>query len=142
MKIVIARPPLWKEIDAEFHVAGQPVIFAWDDTIYNPEDADISLDLMAHEKVHGWRQRGEPTIWWRRYIADPNFRLAEEIPAHRAEYQAFCRRNIDRNARARFLNAVAGRLCSPLYGKMISMSGARDAILHKPTTLALSLGQG
>lgn len=131
MKVVIARPPMWDEINAAFRVEGQPVIFAWGDKIYNPEDGEISAELMAHEEVHGERQGADVRGWWRRYIAEPHFRLAEEVPAHRAEYQFFCKRSIDRGARALFLHAVAERLCSPLYGRMVSLQDA-IALVSKP----------
>jgi hypothetical protein len=131
MKIVIDRPPMWDEIDAAFKVEGKPVIFAWGDKIYNPEGGEITPELVAHEEVHGERQGADVRGWWERYIKDPHFRLAEEVPAHRAEYRHFCTRSIDRNARALYAHAVALRLCSPLYGRMVSLKEA-IALVMKP----------
>jgi hypothetical protein len=131
MVIKVAKPPLFDEIDAAFHVAGQPVIFAWGDTIYNPEGGAISVPLQAHEAVHGQRQAGNPESWWRAYIADPEFRLAEEIPAHQVEYRELCRIESlgrSRSGRRRLLRYVAIRLCSPLYGQLITYDRARKAI--------------
>lgn len=131
MRVVTALPPMFAEIDAAFDVADKPVIFAWGDAIYNPLGAGISPELMAHEAVHGARQNGDPAGWWRRYIAEPAFRLAEEVPAHQAEYQAFCEGNANghlRNARRLFLRGLASRLSGPLYGRLISFEDARRAI--------------
>lgn len=128
-----ARPPMFAEIDAAFHVAGKRVIFAFGDTIYNPEGVHISEELMAHEAVHGERQAGVGlAVWWRRYIADdPAFRLAEEIPAHQAEYAKFCEINTKgnaRNGRRLALHHIAKRLASPLYGNLIKYEQARKLI--------------
>jgi hypothetical protein len=66
--------------------------------------------------------------WWTRYLADPEFRLAEEIPAHRAEYKTFCSRVRDYQARMRFGRAIAERLGGPLYGGLITPAEARKRI--------------
>lgn len=131
MRVVVARPPLFAEIDAAFGVAGKPVIFAWGDTIYNPQGGPISVELQAHESVRGQRQGGAIEAWWRRYIAEPEFRLAEEIPAHQAEYREFCRNNVNgkaRNGRRLVLHHIAARLASPLYGRLVSYDAARKLI--------------
>jgi hypothetical protein len=125
------RPPLFEEIDAAFHIKGRPIIFAWGTTIFNPLGGRITPELMAHESVHGFRQGTDIEGWWRRYIADETFRLEEEIPAHVAEYQEFCKRNVNgraRNNRRLYLHHVASRLASPLYGKMVSYDDARRII--------------
>lgn len=133
MRVVCARPPLFAEIDRAFGIAGAPVIFAFGDTIYNPQNVTITPELMAHEEVHGARQRGCASVelWWQAYIADPNFRLGEEVPAHQTEYREFCLRNPDgkaRPARRMFLHHVAKRLSSPLYGRLIRYEEARRLV--------------
>lgn len=134
MKIVRARPPLWEEIHAAFPMASKPgVIFTWGDTIYNPSGVVITPELKAHEGVHFSRQTNHPPAieaWWRRYIADPEFRFAEELPAHRAEYQAFRNRVRCYPSRAAFANALAQRLASPLYGSLATPAKARSLILN------------
>lgn len=126
MRVVVARPPLFAEIDAVFYVAGKPVIFAWGDVIYNPQGGPIGPELQAHEAVHGKRQGADVEGWWRRYIADPEFRLAEEIPAHEAEYRAYSDK--PRNVRRQALHHIASRLASPLYGRLIRYDDARRLI--------------
>jgi hypothetical protein len=132
MRIVVARPPMFAEIDAAFHIAGKPVIFAFGDTIYNPLGGPVSPQLQAHEAVHGARQRDSGVEkWWRAYIDDPQFRLDEEIPAHQAEYREFCRNATNgnaRNARRMALHQIASRLASPLYGRLIRYDDARRLI--------------
>jgi hypothetical protein len=131
MKVKVARPPMWDEIDAAFHVAGKAVIFAWGDTIFNPMGGPISPALMAHEAVHGKRQGPFVEDWWHDYIVSPEFRLAEEIPAHQAEYREFCRLNTQgnaRNSRRLYLHHVASRLASPLYGRLVTYDAARKLI--------------
>lgn len=130
MKVVCARPPRFEELDAVFHIAGKPIIFAFGDTIYNPCGVSITPELQAHEGVHGQRQLEIYGLdyWWDCYIANPQFRLAEEIPAHQAEYRTFCERNRLRNARRIYLRDLAQRLSSPLYGRLIKTEEARRVI--------------
>lgn len=130
MNVIIHTPPMFDEIDAVFKVRFKPVIFCWGHTIYNPMNIEITDELIAHERVHSARQERtgiEP--WWKRYLVDVEFRLDEELPAHKAEYQHYCRYHPDRNARARFLEYTAQRLAGPLYGGLISTMKAKRAIM-------------
>lgn len=139
MEIVVARPPMWEEINAAFHVAGKPVIFTWGNTIYNPENCQISPALRAHEAVHAHRQiHGQSELateeeriigWWKLYIAMPSFRYEEELLAHCAEYRAVKSWTRDRNEVEKCLRHIAQRLASPLYGGVTSYPAARRAIV-------------
>lgn len=130
MKIVKDHPPIYGLIVEAFPDAARPgVIFCWGDTIFNPSGNPVSPELRAHEAVHSKRQGNDIEGWWRRYIADPEFRLAEELPAHRREYWTFCRRHGNRNQRGAFLDSAAGRLSGPLYGGVLSPEKAKAAIL-------------
>lgn len=132
MKIVLADPPNIDAIDAVFQVRGKKgVIFTWGDTIYNPSGAVISAPLKAHEGVHYNRQTNDtPKIeaWWERYLRDLEFRLAEEFPAHKAEYQQYCQFERDRNRRMFALTQIAERLAGPLYGNMITVKRAKELL--------------
>lgn len=121
-----------------FHVAHRRgVLYTFGDTIYNPDGVDIPQPLMEHEEVHSLRQIAYPGIaghydgaagvegWWFRYLDSDAFRLAEELPAHRAEYRAICREVKDRNQRDKWARVIAGRLSSSLYGKVV---GTNDAL--------------
>lgn len=130
MRIVYERPPLFELIDAKFHVAGKPVIFSWGDRIYNPERIEIGPGLMAHEAVHGERQRtADIDLWWRQYLASPYFRLQEELPAHRAELRVLLGDATNRHERRAHVKSVVSRLSGPLYGGLITPAKARAALL-------------
>ncbi len=130
LKIEIANPPNFEQILAAFPSAGQTgVIFAYGDTIYNPSNIVVSAPLLAHEEVHGYRQRmpiREIEAWWTHYIADPEFRYGEELLSHAAEYRAQLRFVHDRNERVKLVMRTAQRLLAPLYnyGKTKSLNQA------------------
>ena len=131
MRIVRDYPPLMDEIDAKFHVRGKPITYAWGTTIYNPLNLVIPPQLIAHEAVHGQRQGRDIVGWWRRYIDDVAFRLAEEIPAHRAEYLNLVEGQPNRQQRRQALKITAKRLAAPLYGRVVSRTQAA-MILRQP----------
>jgi hypothetical protein len=128
MKVVYTFPPLYREINEEFKVRGRPVIFCHGTTLYNPSRIKITPELMAHETVHSGRQGDDPDMWWVDYIADPAFRLSEELPAHIAEFADICRRIEARSPRQTALHRIAARLSSPLYGSLIEYNEARERI--------------
>lgn len=121
MKVVVSDPPMFEQIKSVFPDAIKPgVIFAWGDTIYTRSPLVIPPALIAHEMVHGERQRRVQGVngsnierWWLDYLKDPEFRYREELAAHIAEYQALMPK--DRNQRAKVLMATAQRLTAPLY---------------------------
>ena len=139
MIIVHDHPPLWDLISAKFPIAGKPVIFAWGYMIFNPEGVVVSRDLHAHEEIHGMRQlEYMPALgknksierWWHAYIGSPDFRLAEELPAHIAEYKSMCSWITDRNTRDQALHQVACKLASPLYGSLVTLQIARKLLMR------------
>lgn len=131
MKIKVAPPPNLSDILKVFpEVAGKPILFAYGDTIYNPMGVFVPDELIAHEEVHSARQGAYVADWWNSYLSSKEFRLLEEIPAHRAEYRRFCQAVKDRNQRARYASAVAGRLTSKLYELEITQQKALKEILH------------
>lgn len=129
MKIVPGYPPNIDEIDAAFHVKGKPIIYAYGAVIYSACGATVGPEKIVHESVHGVRQGSDVEGWWRRYIADPAFRLAEEIPAHVAEYLAMREAGPNRAGRRRALKIIASNLSAPLYGRLISQDAAKRVIL-------------
>lgn len=129
--IVLDHPPIYDELAAVFRIWDRrDVVFSWGDRIYNPYDVYIPPAILAHEAIHGHRQGSrEQDIrdWWARYMDGHQFRLAEELHAHRAEY-VYLMRNAPRNERRRALKLVSGKLASPLYGRMLRPSDARRMI--------------
>jgi len=63
--------------------------------------------------------------WWEKYLTDIEFRLDEELAAHRAEYKAWCAVSLNRQQRRFYLTQVAARLASPLYGNMLTYHQAK-----------------
>lgn len=138
LNILVERPPNYDQICEVFPVVRtiRGVYFAWGDTIYNPDNVRIERHIMYHENIHCQRQKAMcpegweegVKLWWAKYLVDTEFRYAEELVAHKAEYSFF--RGICRNARAReaVLTNAATRLSSSLYGNIVSYSAARREI--------------
>lgn len=127
IKIVKSLPPNIDVVRKTFTLSGKE-IFAWGDTIYNPSGGQLTSALIAHEKVHFKQQEGNPEDWWDKYLSDANFRLNQELEAHRVEYRTFCRENRDRNKQARYLFEISSRLASPMYGNMLTTKEAMKLI--------------
>lgn len=132
MNVIVDKPPMFEEIAAVFPLARNPlVVFTWGYTIYAPGGPHLSDAIVEHERVHARQQEreGGPESWWRKYLVDPEFRMNEELPAHRAEYRELIKGEKDRNRRAQHLHHVAAKLAGPLYGSAISIFTARKRIL-------------
>ena len=133
MKVVRGLPPNYDEIIKAFpqvaDMAG--IIYAWHDTIYNPDGGPVGPDLIAHETVHARQQAGDPAGWWRLYLENGLFRLQQEIEAHQAEYDYW--RSGSRHVRRKMLRGIAKRLSSPMYGSMVDYVLARDLVDPPPT---------
>lgn len=129
VRIETSWPPNINDIRKVFPVT-EGVIFAWGpDTIHNPSGNTLPPELIAHERVHH-RQQGEDVEgWWARYLADPEWRLEQEIEAHRAEWRAYQRQGKSATKRRKKLAEIAGRLASPLYGLEMTPTEARTLIL-------------
>jgi len=124
-RIIRAKPPIYDEIAEVFPVrTTHGVIFAWGDTIFNPDGVRIEPFLLAHEAIHCRRQGADVLGWWRSYLFDPEFRLREETAAHKAEFWHRCR-GIGSMQRDRILWETAKRLSAPLYRHGISPEDAR-----------------
>jgi len=127
-----AYPPNYEEICAAFDIKGRPgIVFTWGGTLFNPSGVDIPPDLWAHEAVHETQQYRPsivgPAEWWRRYIAESEFRLDQELEAYRAQYR-FAQESYGRDQRRRLLKHVSQALAGPMYGHLMSASEAKRAI--------------
>ncbi len=121
-------PPNINEIRAVLPVTERN-IFAYDGKIFNPGGGKLPIELHAHEAVH-FKQQAEVGVeaWWVRFLAEPDFRLSQEIPAHKEEHRVYCNHNRDRNDQARHLRALGKRLAAPMYGGIITINEAMKAI--------------
>lgn len=127
LRIVRELPPNFGEIRKHMKIPNiNQTIFCYGSNVYTLIPGKIPKELMDHELVHSQRQGDDPEGWWAKYLVDPEFRLAEEIPAHRAEYQ--CLMGGNRHYRRKALKLISQRLCGPLYGNMISQKKAEELI--------------
>lgn len=131
MKIIQEKPPNWDKISDVFEIK-RGMVFTFGETIYNPDGLPISRPLLEHEEVHSKQQKDYGIEkWWDRYMVDPAFRLAQELPAYQAEYRGLKRFIKDRNKLSKVARLLAETLSSPMYGEMISQSEAYNAIRRK-----------
>jgi len=133
MKIIHERPPNFQDIIKVFPMADNyGVIFAFNGAIYSPSGYDIPYPLIKHEGVHISRQgvtEADAIKWWDKYLKSMDFRYAEELVAHRAEYVACIETASNRNMKRKALKFIAKRLASPLYGNMVTRKQAGVEIL-------------
>lgn len=127
MKIEIGFPPMYREIAARFTLSDR-TIFCWDETIFNPSGMKLPKDLIAHEEVHMVQQNRMPATWWRRYLDDSEFRLAQEAEAYGRQYEYVCSENPNRNYQFQVLQALAMHLAGPMYGRMVTIEAAMGLI--------------
>lgn len=155
MKILNEKPPEWimDGCLSQFRVNIERTFWTYGDTIYNPGGIDIRHDIMAHEEQHMRQQAAykapdapstvsSATVegafahacgdgkdgWWKRYLAEPRFRLEQEAEAYGTQYRFFCSQVKDRNQRTRFLFMIADQLSGPLYQTAVTHAQARTMI--------------
>lgn len=127
--VIYSRPPahVWDRATTLLG-ATETTIFTYAPDIYVPSGEFLSAPLYSHELVHLEQQGTSPDVWWERYFVDVEFRVEQEIPAYRKQYQKFCFAQKDRNARARFAAAIASDMAGPLYGKVMDFTKAYKLI--------------
>lgn len=91
MKVVFGVPPNIAQIQQHLKPTAT-ACFCYGDTIYNAGVFDIPEDVMEHEEVHMRQQLAihpqlGPKLWWDKVLADPVFRLAQELEAYAVQYQ-------------------------------------------------------
>lgn len=135
LNIVKSYPPNIDQIRIAFPKANlSRAVFCYGDILYNPHDGEIDDYLLAHETIHYLQQtkRGiTPAEWWSKYLADPAFRLSQEVEAYRTQYKAIARAIPDREIRSRLLHHLATDLSSPLYDSLCTLSEAK-ALIRDP----------
>lgn len=128
VKIINGKPPNYDKIAQTFKLSGRE-IFAYNNVIYAPGMDKVPPELIAHEMLH-FEQQAKVGVkeWWDKYLVDTEFRLHEELEAHQVEYRMFCNFNSDKNHRAKYLDMIAARLSSEMYGKIVTKSQATKLI--------------
>lgn len=134
MRVLKAFPPNYSAIRKAFpQIKGKPgILYAYGDTLYNPSSAGVTPWIIAHESIHMARQELVGVeAWWAEYIKDPTYRIAEEILAHRAEYNRFRELMGYGKALDEYLDhTIIPRLSGPLYGKLLTPAQAREEIVY------------
>lgn len=126
MRVIKAFPPNFSRIASTFPVKGIPgILYAYGDKLYNPSGVSVSPWIEAHEAIHMSRQEARGVEeWWGLYLIDPAFRLFEEVLSHKAEFHAYDNWMHNPKKLARYLDMIAKRLSSPLYGSLLSKDDA------------------
>ena len=129
MKIIKAFPPNWLTLRKVFPISGrQGIIFAYGDRIYNPSGVPLEEWVLAHEGEHCKRQNAQGVgSWWDAYIANPKFRLEEEVLAHCVEWKTISD-YLPPSACERHFARMVERLSSPLYGNLVTKEEAERLI--------------
>jgi hypothetical protein len=125
--IIAGWPPNIAMIRAVLPVSPRN-IFAYDGKIYAPEGGPLPPELIAHEQVHFRQQGNDVAGWWDRFLTDPEFRLDQEMEAHRIEWQVFLASKPSRRERRFRLKQMGKRLSAPMYGRIITANQAMKAI--------------
>lgn len=122
MKIVYTYPPNYEDIAQAFNITNNKgVIFTYGDTLYVPGGQRISIDkpLMKHEETHARQQKAMGVeTWWGRFLADPEFRLSQELEAYREQYKAMG--SIPFHERGGYLQHIANDLGGEIYGNIMT----------------------
>lgn len=136
MKIETTYPPHYEAIKAAFPAVAEShsVVFTHGDTLHNPHETDIRPDLMFHESVHARQQRNKPDEWWKRYMSDPEFRLAQEVEAYSEQYR-FLRSMLPSKKLKIALTHLALDLAGAGYGSLVDYQKAESLIRHAEKTI-------
>lgn len=128
MNIVKGFPPNINKIWERFELLGQPVVFTYGNTLYNPFGGTISQDLMVHEQVHEAVQtKMGVEKWWDKYLEDDKFRLDEEVLAYKTQYN-FVKQTMSRQVTRALLDKICKDLSGVIYGKLVTYDEAEKLI--------------
>lgn len=127
MKIKNEYPPNFNMIQMYLPLGDSKPIFCYGDTIYNPFEQEVTKDLEIHEEVHQKQQGNNIEEWWGRYLAEPEFRLQQEIEAYGTQY-AFVKQITHGELREWLKEKMAQALSGEMYGSIISYQKAESAI--------------
>jgi hypothetical protein len=125
MQILTTKPPIYDRLKQHFDID-------WDQGIIITYGNDVCCkyplppEKIVHESIHVKQQRELPDPWWDKYIADPEFRLKQEIEAYRAEV-TFIKKGKNhrsRNVTFEMIRQCALDLSGPTYGNIVTYDRA------------------
>ena len=123
MKYSDQKPPNWDKLVELFKVDWKNTVVTYGDTIHAIRP--VTPDLEVHEAVHMKQQMATGIAeWWSYYYTDPQFRIAQEIPAYRAQFLFLTRNTADRNLIFKIQDKLARDLAGTQYGKCITYHDA------------------
>lgn len=82
LKIKEEFPPNYELLKEALNPPEQ-AIFCYGNTIYNPSNRELHLDVIEHESIHSQRQGNTPDAWYAQYLTNEEFRKEEELIAYR-----------------------------------------------------------
>lgn len=128
MKIEVGFPPNFEELQQAFSIdESSEICVTWGDTIYNPYNIPLREDVILHETVHSRQQRGNPEVYFRKYIDSPEFRIHVESEAYAIQL-AYIREQQGEKRALGYLVAFAQYLSGPVYGNAITQPKAFELI--------------
>ena len=125
MKFSSEKPSIFEKCRERFGVNWGSVIITYGDTIYSK---NLPVDnIIVHEKVH-IKQQAEigADAWWDRYFEDKDFRLLQELEAHKAQLK-FIRENYPRLERRRWEKHIYSSFAGN-YGGIITKELAKELL--------------
>lgn len=127
MKNENSYPPNFLKIQATLNPQ-KGAVYAYGDTIYNPDNITLYEDLVKHEEVHKAQQEklGNIEVWWDEYLTNPKFRLEQELEAYNKQYLFL--KNIIRNKELKEALQEMAHALSHDYGLDITYNQAESRI--------------
>lgn len=126
MEIVHGYPPNYGDIATAFNIKdNENVVITYGNQLFVPGGKKIIIDkqLLKHEETHARQQLAMGIEeWWERFIADPGFRLSQELEAYREQYRAMA--SLRPQKRTGYLTHIAKDLSGEIYGNMITFEEA------------------
>ncbi len=121
-------PEIYKRLEVAFDVNwDEGLIIAYNPTIYCK--FRVTPEKIVHESVHIKRQDEIGVdLWYDMYIANPSYRLEEEVLAYKAEYKFLKKYVKDRELLFRLKRDMAHNLSSPVYGNLVGLDEALKLI--------------
>lgn len=123
MNIKNELPPNYEKLRKAFAVENAEVCYCYGDTIYNPQGKPLKDHLIHHESVHCRQQGDDIEGWWDKYIADPKFRVEQELEAY-SEQLKFIRQHYGRDKARQARRSFATFVSGPVYANAISFNEA------------------
>lgn len=127
MNIKHEFPPNIKDIEKVLKPS-DTALFCYGDTIYSPHLKSFDSSYFMHEAAHSHQQGDKPKEWWDKYLAEPSFRLSQELAAYQVQHKFNTQTLKDRNQIALRLMHMAQALSSEMYGGIISYAEAAKQI--------------